>query len=96
MVEGFRDVLTEGITSSTRTDSPTTSIVRITPKKIAHRSLMGNFLDSIQRSDIIKCVNARGQSAMKAEDLIIDQCGEREIVEKVGKILPDVGIAVFS
>ena len=33
---------------------------------------------------------------MKAEDLVIDEGSERKIVEKVCKVLPDVGIAVFA
>jgi hypothetical protein len=33
---------------------------------------------------------------MKAEDLVIDEGGEREVVEEVCKVLPDVGVAVFA
>ena len=33
---------------------------------------------------------------MKTEDLVLDQCGEGEVVEEVGEKLPDVGIAVFA
>lgn len=33
---------------------------------------------------------------MKTEDLVINQGSEGEIVEEIGKILPDVRISVFS
>lgn len=33
---------------------------------------------------------------MKAEDLVLDQSGQGKVIEKIGEILPDVGIAVFS
>jgi hypothetical protein len=55
-----------------------------------------NFLNSIQSSDIIQSVNARGQTAVEAEDLVVDQGGQRKVVEEVGEVLPDVGVAVFS
>lgn len=33
---------------------------------------------------------------MKAENLVLDQGGKREIVEEVGEVLPDVRISVFT
>lgn len=33
---------------------------------------------------------------MKTEDLVVDQGGQGEVVEKVGEVLPDIGIAVFA
>lgn len=33
---------------------------------------------------------------MEAEDLVVDEGGEGKVVEQVGKVLPNVGIAVFS
>lgn len=33
---------------------------------------------------------------MQAEDLIIDQRSEGEVVKQVGKVLPDVGVSVFT
>lgn len=33
---------------------------------------------------------------MKAEDLVLDEGGEREEIEKVGEVLPHVGIAIFA
>lgn len=33
---------------------------------------------------------------MKTEDLVVDQGGQRKVVEEVGEVLPDVCVAVFS
>lgn len=33
---------------------------------------------------------------METEDLVFDESGEREEIEKVGEVLPDVGIAVLA
>jgi hypothetical protein len=57
---------------------------------------MRNLLDPVQRSDVVEGVDAGGETAVKAEDLILDQGGEGKIVEEVGEVLPDVGIAVFA
>lgn len=33
---------------------------------------------------------------METEDLVVDEGGEGEVVEEVGKILPDIGVAVLA
>lgn len=33
---------------------------------------------------------------MEAEDLILDERGEWQVVEEVGEVLPDVGVAVLA
>ena len=57
---------------------------------------MGNFLDAVQGSDVVEGVDAGRQATVQAEDLVVDQGGEGKIVEQVGEVLPDVGIAVFT
>lgn len=59
VVESLTDVLAESVTSTSGTDSPTASVIRITPKQIAHGSLMGYLLDSVERADVVQCVDAR-------------------------------------
>ena len=56
---------------------------------------MRHLLYSIQRADVIKRVNTGRQAAVQAEDLVVDQGGEREVVEQVGEELPHVGVAVL-
>ena len=57
---------------------------------------MWDFLDAIKGSDVIEGINTRGETTVEAEDLIIDKGSEGKIVEKVGKIFPDIRIAVLA
>ena len=33
---------------------------------------------------------------MEAKNLIVDESSEREIVEEIGEVLPNIGIAIFA
>lgn len=33
---------------------------------------------------------------MKAEDLLFNDCSQREVVEQVSEVFPDVNVAVFA
>ncbi len=32
---------------------------------------------------------------MEAEDLVVDEGGERQVVKEVGEVLPNIGVAIF-
>ena len=96
MIECLRYVLPKRVACTSRTDSPSTSVVRITPEQIAHWSFVRYFLDSVEGADVIQCVNAGGQATVQTEDLIVNQSGERKIVEEVCEELPHICVAVFS
>jgi hypothetical protein len=59
VVEGLADVLTESVASTSGAYSPTTSVVGITPEQIAHGTLVGHLLDSVERTDVVERVDAR-------------------------------------
>jgi len=96
VVERLRDVLTECVTRTTGGYSPTAPVIGVRPKKVAHGPFVGNFLDAIKRSDVVKCIDAGRETAVQAEDLVVDQGSEREVVEEVCEVFPDVGVAVFA
>ena len=56
---------------------------------------MRDFLDSVERSDVVEGVDAGRQPAVQAENLVVDEGSEGEIVEEVGEVFPDICIAVF-
>ena len=58
------DVLAKSVASPPRVDSPAASVVGIRPQKIAHWSLMRNFLNSINSLDIVQGLNRRRQTSM--------------------------------
>ena len=96
VVESLRDILAKGIPSTTRRDAPAASVIGVRPEQVAHGSLMGHFLYPIEGADVIKGINARRQSTVKTEDLVVDQGGKRQVVEQIGEVFPHVGIAVLA
>jgi hypothetical protein len=96
MVERLRDILAESIACTTWGYSPTAPVIWVGPKQITHGSFMRYLLYAIEGPDIIKRIDAGRETAVEAEDLVVDQCGKRQIVEKICKVFPDVGVAVFS
>jgi hypothetical protein len=56
---------------------------------------VGHLLYAIERPDVIERVNAGRQTAVQTEDLIVDQGGEREVVEEVCEVFPDIRVAVL-
>ena len=57
---------------------------------------MWNFLYTVECSDVIKGIDAGGETSVEAEDLVVDQGSEGEVVEEIGEVLPYVGVAIFS
>lgn len=57
---------------------------------------MGNFLNSVKGSNIVEGVDAGRKTSVEAEDLVVDEGGEGEIVEKIGEVLPHVCISVLA
>jgi hypothetical protein len=95
MVERLGNILAEGVASATRGYAPAAPVIRVRPEQITHGSLVRHFLYAVECPNVIKRVDARGQPAVQTKDLVVDQGGEREVVEQIGEVLPDVGIAVL-
>ena len=76
VVELFRNILTKGVTSTSRIHSPTCSVIRVRPEEVAHGSLVWYFLESFEGANVVEGFNAGRESSMKAEELIFDYCSE--------------------
>lgn len=96
MVESLRDILPECVPRTTRGDTPAASVVRIRPQEITHGTLVGNFLDAVQSPDVVQSVDTRRQSTVEAENLVVDQSSEGQVVKQISEVFPDVGIAILS
>ena len=72
MVERLANVLAESVPSSSRTYTPTAPIIWIRPQQVAHWPFMRHFLYPIERSDVIKSVDAWAQSTVQTENLVVD------------------------
>lgn len=96
VVECFTDVLSKSVSCTTRTDSPSASVIGITPEQIAHGTFVWDLLNPVERTYVLKSVDTRRKASVQTKDLVLNQCGQREVVEEVGKEFPDIGIAVFA
>lgn len=56
---------------------------------------MRYFLNPIETADIVEGINAWTQTSVKTEYLIVDESGQRKVVEEVCEVFPDVGVAIF-
>lgn len=96
VVESLRNVGTECVACASWTDSPATSIIRITPEEITHGSFMRDFLNSIEGADIVESIDTWGQASVETEYLIVDKGSKGKVVKEVCEIFPDVGVAIFA
>jgi hypothetical protein len=96
VVERFGDVLPKGVASTTRRDSPSAPVIWVRPEQVAHWSLVGYFLNTVEGADVVQRVNARREPTVQTKDLVVDQGGEGKVVEEVGEVFPDISVAIFS
>src|SRR5947209_3571539 len=96
VIKRLADVLSKCVSRASGTDTPSTSIIRITPEQIAHRPFMRHLLNPVQTPDVVQRINTRAQSAVQAKDLVVNQGGEGEVVEEIGKVFPHICIAVLA
>jgi len=95
MVEILRDVLAERVPCSSGGDTPAAPVVRVRPEKVTDRSFMRHFLDSVQLLDLLEGVNAGGETTMEAENSVIDDCSQGEVVKQLSEVDPYVGVSVL-
>lgn len=95
-VELLNDVTSKQVACASRTDLPAWRVIWIAPHEVAHGSIMGHFLFSVNASDLVERVDRRTQPAMHAEDFIIDDCCQSQVVEDGGAISPHVGRSVLA
>jgi hypothetical protein len=55
-----------------------------------------NLLNAVKGSDVVEGIDAWGETAVETKDLAVDKSGEGEVIEKVGEILPDIGVSIFT
>ena len=56
---------------------------------------MRNLPEAVDDFNLINRVNAWAESAVNTEDLVVDDTAQGEVVEHVGEVMPDCGVAVF-
>lgn len=57
---------------------------------------MRDFLDSVQTADVVKSIDGRTQAAMQTKDLVFNERGQGEVVKEIGKVFPDIRVAILA
>lgn len=56
---------------------------------------MWHLLYAIERSDIVQSIDARGETSVKAEYLIVDEGGKGEIIKEIREVFPNIRVAIL-
>ena len=78
-----------------RRNAPFDVGLRIGPEQIGVEALVGDFLEAVDAVDVVYGADERGQTAMHAQDFVVDQRSDAHAVEDVNQILPGIGAAVL-
>ncbi len=57
---------------------------------------MWNLPEAVDDLDLIDAVNARAQTTVHAEDLIIDHHRKSKKIEHIGEVVPHIGITILA
>lgn len=95
-VELLGDLGSEEPSSASGTHGPSLDVLRVGPHEIAEGSLVGDLLASLDSSDLVDCLNIRGETSMDTEHLTLDEGGNAEVVEHLSAVLPRVRVTVLS
>jgi len=72
-------------------------LVRIRPQEITEKTRIRNIRRSHDTSDLLHALEVRTQTSMHSKDFLVDDSGDRQAVEAVGKGLPQLDvIATFA
>lgn len=94
--ELFHDLRAKSVASSPWAEREFVPIaVRITPDQVRHGALVWDLPETVDNLDLVNAVNAGAESSVDAEDLVVDNTGQRKVVEHVGEMVPDGSVAVF-
>ena len=69
MIKSLGNILSKSVTGTTRRNTPTAPVVGVGPQKVAHGTLVGHLLKTVQSANVVQSVNAGTQTTMKAENL---------------------------
>lgn len=65
------------------------------PEQIGVETLISDFLEAVDAVNVVDRADERGQTAVHAQDFVVDQRSDAHAVEDVHQILPGIGAAVL-
>ena len=75
---------------------PRVDVVRVRPHQVGKRSLLWHLHRPMDRAHSIHRAHVGREAAVYAEDLALDEGGERHGVKELGAVPPRVGVPVFA
>lgn len=95
--EFLDDLSAESVASSSWTQREFVSVgVGVAPDQVGHGAFVRDLPEAVDDLDLINAMDAGRQTTVDAEDLVVDDAGEGEVVEHVGEMVPDSSIAVLA
>mmetsp|Transcript_3560 Transcript_3560/g.6810 ORF Transcript_3560/g.6810 Transcript_3560/m.6810 type:complete len:278 (+) Transcript_3560:505-1338(+) len=95
-VELRNHVAAEEVAGAARAEAPAVNILRVGPHEVAHGAVVRNLLLAVDDPYLVERVDRWRQAAVYAENLVLDERREGEIVENLGAVAPDVDRAVLA
>ena len=96
MIELLRDVLAEGVPGASGRNAPTASIVWVRPEQVADWALVRSLLNPIELPNLVQSVDTWREAAVEAEDGVVDHGRQRQVVEQLGELLPNVRVSILA
>ena len=94
--ESLAHILPEHEASSSLRDAEALHVgLWIRPHQVGERAFVGDFLYALNALDIIDGLQRRGDTRVHAENLVVDEGGNRKVIEEVCEELPDDWTAVL-
>lgn len=96
MVELIHHLTPKNPSSPTRGHRPAADVLRIAPHEIAKRAFVWDFLYAVDGPDLVDGADLWAEAGMDAEDLVVDERGDDEVVEHINAVLPRISVSVLS
>mmetsp|Transcript_111600 Transcript_111600/g.326405 ORF Transcript_111600/g.326405 Transcript_111600/m.326405 type:complete len:216 (-) Transcript_111600:149-796(-) len=96
LVELLHDVSAEEVAGTARRQAPALEVLGVRPHEVAHRPVVRDLLLAVDAADVVQRVDGRGEAAVDAEDALVDEGRQAEVVEDLGAVAPDVDAAVLT
>ena len=91
------DVFSKYITCSSSWNGKARLVsVRIAPHQVCVRTFMRNFLNSLNRFDIVYLMQCWTQATMHTENFIVNNGSDRKIIKNISEHLPHLWISIFA
>jgi len=94
--ECLGDVPAEEKACTARGEAPACDVVGVGPEEVAHGAVVRHFLLAVDRAYLVYARQVRAQAAMHTEHASVDNGAEREVVEDLAAVAPDVRGAVLA